>query len=369
MTVHAVQTVVAGAGVVGLAIARALARRGQEVLVLEAEASGMHHASARNSQVIHAGFAYPPGSLKARLCRDGRARLLDFCRTRHVAHRLCGKLVVATEAAQRPALGALRDRGAANGVEGLRLLDAAEATRQEPALRCRGALHVPGSGVVDAVELMQAIRGEAEAAGAAVATRAPLVAAEARGDRLLLRIGDAGGTRIETRNLVNAAGLGAWAVAAAVRGADLPIPPRSYVKACYYSLGGGAAPFERLIYPAPGGGDPAVHVLRDVAGQARLGPGARVLDPPEIDHRPDIDPAPVEQALRRFWPNLPRGALRPDTCGIRPRITPPGAPLADFMILGPSDHGRKGIVHLFGIESPGLTASLAIGAHVARMLG
>ncbi|MCK0167333.1 NAD(P)/FAD-dependent oxidoreductase [Jannaschia sp. S6380] len=368
MSLDRVQTVVVGSGVTGLAIARALARDGHEVLILEAEESGFHHTSARNSQVIHAGFAYPVGSLKARLCRDGRARLYDFCRTRGVDHAACGKLVVATEANQMPALAALVDRGAANGVEGMRPLSGEEAARLEPRLRCHGAVLVPSSGVVDAVGLMHAILGEAQADGAVLARNARLVGVHRDAEGYVLEVGDAAGTRIAARNLVNAAGLGAWDVARALADPAFAIPHQSFVKACYFSLGGAPSPFARLIYPAPGTPAPAVHALRDFTGQARIGPGSRIVPPPDIDYRHDMDAAPVAAALRRFWPDLPDGALYPDTCGIRPRITPPGEKLADFMIRGPADHGRRGLVHLFGMESPGLTSSLAIGRHVADLL-
>ncbi|MFO6465137.1 NAD(P)/FAD-dependent oxidoreductase [Jannaschia sp. KMU-145] len=367
MTDH-IQTVVVGAGVIGTAIARALAQAGHEVLVLEAEESGHHHTSARNSQVIHAGIYYAPGSLKARLCVEGRRMMYDFCATRHVDHVNCGKLIVATTEAQLAELQVLHDRGHANGVDDLHLISGAGATALEPELRCLGALVSPSTGVVDAPGFMRALQGEAEAAGASFATHAPLrrATSDPRGWRL--EIGDADDTCLTCANLVNAAGLGSWDVAAAMDDPGIAIPTRNHVKACYFSLGGAASPFERLIYPAPDAASLGVHSLRDIGGQVRFGPSVHFLDGAAIDYRNDVDPAPFATAIRRFWPGLPEAALVPDTCGIRPRITPPGAPLADFMIRGPADHGRPGLVHLFGMESPGLTSSMAIGVHVARLM-
>ena len=367
MTDH-VQTVVIGAGVIGTAIARELAQAGHEVLVLEAEESGRHHTSARNSQVIHAGIYYAPGSLKARLCVEGRKRLYAFCGRAHVDHINCGKLIVATTEAQLAELETYRDRGIENGAGELRLIDGAEARRLEPELSCLGALVSPETGVVDASAFMHALQGEAEAWGASFATHAPLKSVRQTESGFALQVGDVDGTRLTCANLVNAAGLGAWSVAEAMDDPGIAIPVRNYVKACYFSLGGRPSPFERLIYPAPDAASLGVHSIRDTGGGVRFGPSVHFLDPPVIDYRNDVPAEPFYEAIRRFWPGLPDGALTPDTCGIRPRITPPGEPLADFMIRGPQDHGVAGLVHLFGMESPGLTSSLAVGAYVREML-
>lgn len=364
-----IQTVVVGSGVVGLAIARKLAREGHEVLVLEAEASGHHHTSARNSQVIHAGINYPPGSLKAKLCVDGRRQLYDFCQTRHVDHARCEKLIIATEADQLPGLQGLCDWGHRNGVDDLRVISAEEAMALEPNLCCEGALLSPSTGVVDATGFMQALHGEAEASGAMFAYHARLATVRTLDNGFALQVEDADGTRMTCTNLINAAGLGAWDVARQTAGyASADIPPQTFVKAGYFSLSSGKSPFDRLVYPSPDTTGLAVHSIRDTSGQARFGPSTTFLDPPRIDYQHDTPPDAFEAAIRTFWPNLPEGALQPDTCGIRPRITAPGAPLADFMILGPQDHAVPGLVQLFGIESPGLTSSLAIADHVCALL-
>ncbi len=360
-----IQTVVVGSGVVGLAIARKWARQGHEVLVLEAEDSGFHHTSARNSQVIHAGIYYAPGSLKAKLCVQGRKKLYDFCQTRHIAHEVCEKLIIASDDDQLRGLQSIYSRGVKNGVDDLEIISATTAMRLEPNLQCRGAIRSPSTGVVDAPAFMNAIQGEAAANGAMFAYHARLGSVRVMQNGFALAIEDTDHTEITCTNLINAAGLGAWDVARHMAGYEhAQIPPQSYVKAAYFSLASGTSPFDRLIYPCPDAVSLGVHSIRDTAGQVRFGPSATYLDPPHIDYRHDMPVDAFVTAIRKFWPALPDGALQPDTCGIRPRITPPGTPLADFMILGPMDHKVPGLVQLFGIESPGLTSSLAIADHV-----
>ncbi len=371
MTVeYHVQTVVVGSGVIGLAIARELARSGHEVLILEAEDAGGHHTSARNSQVIHAGMYYPEGSVRAKFCVDGNRRLYDFCRTRHVDHDRIEKLIVATDPVQLPTLKALHDRGHANGVTDLRMVSAKDAMAWEPELHCHGAILSPSTGIVDAAALMTALRGEAEAEGAAIAVLSPLEHVRLCQAGFALQIGDAGRTELSCTNLINAAGHGAWDVARNIDGFDKEkIPPQHLAKGCYFSLTGSKAPFERLIYPMPEAGFLGVHYVRDIGGRVTFGPNLIPMEGHNLDYSNDPSWIPAfESAIRNFWPGLKDGSLQPDTCGIRPRITPPGEPLADFMILAPSDHGIPGLVQLFGIESPGLTSSLSIAAYAAKLI-
>lgn len=364
-----IQTIVVGSGVVGLATARKFARQGHDVLVLEAENSGHHHTSARNSQVIHAGIYYAPESLKATLCVEGRKRLYDFCKTRHIDHAQCEKLIVATDENQLSALQSICDRGRKNGVADIRIISAAEAMSLEPNLRCHGAILSPSTGIVDAPAYMNALLGEAEASGAMFAYHARVASVRVVDHGFELSVDDTVESQLTCTNLINAAGLGAWDVARQTAGFERSkVPPQSFVKAGYFSLSSGQSPFERLIYPCPDTASLGVHSIRDTAGQVRFGPSVAYLDPPRIDYRHDIPVDQFETAIRKFWPDLPDSALQPDTCGIRPRITPPGAPLADFMILGPRDHAVPGLVQLFGIESPGLTSSLAIADHVWGLL-
>ncbi len=369
MAENHVQTVVVGSGVIGLAIARKFARQGHEVLVLEAEELGHHHTSARNSQVIHAGINYPSGSLKAKLCVQGRRQLNDFCKTRHIDHENCEKLIVATDADEQAGLQSICESGHRNGVSDLRVISSADVSSLEPNLRCFGAVLSPSTGIVNAPAYMNALLGEAEASGAMFAYHAPLASVRILENGFALRISDTDKTQMTCTNLVNAAGLGAWDVARQMADYDSEkVPPQNFVKAGYFSLNSGKSPFERLIYPSPNAASPGVHAIRDTAGQVRFGPSTTYLDPPRIDYRHDTPAQEFEVAIRKFWPGLPDGALQPDTCGIRPRITVPGAPLADFMIVGPSDHAVSGLVQLFGIESPGLTSSLAIADHVWGLL-
>ncbi len=362
-----VDCVVVGAGVVGLAAARRLAMAGRETIVLEAADAIGTETSSRNSEVIHAGIYYPTGSLKARLCVAGRDRLYDFCRSHGIEHRQLGKLIVATEEAQVAKLESIRRQAAANGVD-LEFIDGAHARALEPELACVAALVSPRTGIVDSHGVMLGLLGDAEAAGAALALLSPLAAARVEDDGFVLEVGGAEPTRIACRTLVNAAGLGAWDVARRTEGLpEAHVPPRRLAKGNYYALARGRSPFSRLVYPAPEDGGLGVHLTLDLAGQARFGPDVEWID--RIDYT--VDPARADRfhdAIRRYWPALPDGALVPAYAGIRPKLSGPGEPAADFMIQGPAVHGVPGLVNLFGIESPGLTACLAIAEAVADLL-
>ena len=362
-----VDCIVVGAGVVGLAVARALALRGHETLLLESEHAIGTGISSRNSEVIHAGLYYAPDSLKARMCVRGRALLYEFCATHGVPHRRCGKLVVATAAAQEETLQRLAAAGAANGVDDLVLITAAAARQMEPALHCTAALLSPSSGIVDSHALMLALQGDFEAAGGTVALGAPVLSVQpgvkGRGLDLALQVGGSEPMAIACGVLVNCAGLQARSLALQVAG--LPpsrVPPQFLAKGSYFSLAG-RSPFSRLIYPVPEPGGLGIHLTLDLGGQARFGPDVQWVD--RLDY--GVDPARAdhfETEIRRYWPALPEGALQPAYAGIRPKIVGPGAAAADFVIQGPAVHGVPGLVNLFGIESPGLTASLAIAEAV-----
>ncbi|MGG5812324.1 NAD(P)/FAD-dependent oxidoreductase [Falsiroseomonas sp. CW058] len=361
-----VDAVVVGAGVVGLAVARALALAGREVLVLDAAEGIGTGTSSRNSEVIHAGIYYPAGSLIARSCVAGKHMLYDFCRSRGVPHRNCGKLIVATNEEEAGRLEGIRQRAAANGVDDLRPLTAAEAQAMEPALRCTAALHSPSTGIVDSHAYMLALQGEAENAGALFVFHAPVEGGRATGEGIELRIGGAEPMALRCRLLVNSAGLHAPALARGIEGMPAAhVPPAYYAKGNYFTLAG-RAPFTRLIYPVPVPGGLGTHVTIDMGGQVKFGPDVEWVD--RIDY--EVDPRRAEgfyAAIRRYWPDLPDGALTPGYSGIRPKIVAPGAPAQDFVVQGPSAHGVAGLVNLFGIESPGLTASLALAEHVLRV--
>ena len=362
-----VDCIVIGAGVVGLAVARRLAREGREVVVVEAEDAIGTHTSSRNSEVIHAGIYYAPGSLKARLCVPGRQALYAYCDAHGVAHRRCGKLIVAASDEQRPALARLRAQALANGVDDLRELSAAQARAMEPELSCVAALLSPSTGIIDSHAYMLALQGDAEARGAVLALRSPVEAGRAGAGGIELEVGGEQRTRIDARWGVNSAGLHAQRGAASLAGFPAAqVPPCHYAKGNYYTLAG-RAPFSRLIYPIPEAAGLGVHLTLDLAGQARFGPDVEWID--AIDYR--VDPRRADafyREIRRYWPRLPDGALAPGYSGIRPKLQAPGEPARDFLIQGPRDHGIAGLVNLFGIESPGLTASLAIADHVLGLL-
>ncbi len=369
-----VQALVIGAGVVGLAVARALAREGLETLVLEREGAIGQGISARNSEVIHAGLYYPSGSLKARACVRGRDLLYAYCESRAVPHRRCGKLLVATAPVQRAALESLAAHASANGVEDLQWLCATEARALEPALRAEAALLSPSTGIVDSHALMLALQADLEAAGGQVLLQAQVLGWHTAPEGLhVLRVQSADGevSELGTRVLVNSAGLWATRLAEASTG----LPPglsTAFCKGSYFGLQG-RAPFERLIYPMPEGDGLGVHLTLDLGGQARFGPDVEWLPedqtPESLDYA--VDPhrmAGFTQAIRRFWPDLPDGALQPAYSGVRPKLHRPGGAALDFHLDGPARHGCAGLVHLLGIESPGLTSCLALAEDVLHAL-
>ncbi len=352
----------------GLATARALARTGREVVILEAEAAPGQHTSSRNTGCIHAGMGYVPGSLKSRLALRGKELMYAFCADHGVAHRRCGKLVVATEPEQIPALHALMKQAEANGLFDMRMLDPAEVREMEPELRFAAAVHSPSSGIVDQHDLMQAILGDAESYGAVLALNAPVVAGRATGNGIEITTGGKDATTIRAGMVVNAAGLGAQKVARAINGVrPESVPGQVLTRGCYFVLRR-RSPFSRLIYPLPELGHAAVHVSLDLAGQLRFGPDTEAVD--RIDYT--VDPARAAffyEAARTFWPGLKDGDLVPGYAGIRPKLNKERASLNDFVVQGADSHGVEGLVSLYGIESPGLTSSLAIGEYVTRQLG
>ncbi|WP_062361662.1 NAD(P)/FAD-dependent oxidoreductase [Variovorax paradoxus] len=357
---------VIGGGVVGLAVARALALAGREVVVLEAEGAIGTGTSSRNSEVIHAGIYYPQGSLKARLCVEGKEALYAYAAERGVPHRRCGKLIVATSAEQVAQLEVIRAKAAANGVGDLVLLTAQQAMAMEPQLHCVAALHSPSTGIVDSHALMLSLLGDLENAGGMLALKSPIARAECGRDAIVLVAED--GTALRCNTVVNAAGLLAPELARRFEGLPPAAMPTAYfAKGSYFTLSG-RAPFSRLVYPVPEPGGLGVHLTIDLGGQAKFGP-----DVQWVQSADDlvVDPARGHgfyAEVRKYWPALPDGALIPGYAGMRPKISGPDEPARDFMIDGPESHGVRGLVNLFGIESPGLTSSLAIGRHVERML-
>jgi len=358
-----VDAVVIGAGVVGLAAARALALSGREVVVLEAASAIGTHTSSRNSEVIHAGIYYPTGSLKARLCVAGRRALYGYLAEHDVPHQRIGKLIVATSDDEIPALAKYKAQAEANGVDDLTWVDAAEAREMEPEVRCVRALHSPSTGILDSHGLMRAYQNEAARLGAVVALESPVTGGTVTERGIVLSVGGHAPTEIVSPVVVNAAGLFAQAVARSIEG--LPantVPPCHYAKGHYYVLSG-RSPFRRLVYPLAVAGGLGVHVTLDMGGRARFGPDVSWVD--RIDYAFDDVRAPAfYAAIRRYWAGLPDGALQPGYTGIRPKLGPEGTPAADFVINGPAEHGVPGLVNLYGIESPGLTASMAIADEV-----
>lgn len=352
-----------GAGVVGLAVARALALRGHETLVLEAEDAIGTGTSSRNSEVIHAGIYYPPGSMKAELCVRGKHLLYAYCEARNIEHRRCGKLIVAAGEEEFAALERILAAARANGVTDLRWLDAAEAKAMEPALRCVTALLSPSTGIVDSHGLMLALQADLEDAGGMVVLRAPVRRGRCGPRGILLEAGADEPIELEARIVVNSAGLRAQSLARCIDGIPPPtIPASAYAKGNYYVLQG-KAPFRHLVYPVPEPGGLGVHLTLDLAGQARFGPDVEWVE--KLDYT--VDPRRADRfyrAIRAYWPGLPDGALHPGYAGIRPKLGGPGA-ATDFLIQGPRAHGVRGLINLYGIESPGLTAALAIAEEVA----
>jgi L-2-hydroxyglutarate oxidase LhgO len=364
--VDLVDCIVIGAGVIGLAVARALALAGREVIVLEAAEGIGTETSSRNSEVIHAGIYYPAGSFMARFCVAGRRALYAYCRERGVPFINCGKLIVATSAEEDGKLAGIKARAEANGVEGMRLLTQAEAVALEPNLRCTSALLSPVTGVLDSHAFMLALQGDAENAGAACVFFSPVTGARAGRDGIEVDVGGADPTTLRCRLLVNSAGLHAPDLARRIVGMPPErVPTAYYAKGNYFTLTG-RSPFSRLIYPVPVPGGLGVHLTIDLGGQARFGPDVEWVD--RIDYT--VDPARAEKfyaAVRRYWPGLKDGAIQPGYAGIRPKIVPPSVAAQDFVIQGPQTHGVPGLINLFGIESPGLTASLALADYVVEV--
>ncbi|MFD1746266.1 NAD(P)/FAD-dependent oxidoreductase [Rhizobium helianthi] len=362
-----IDVVVVGAGILGLAIARELSRSGYSALILEGAGAIGTGTSSRNSEVIHAGLYYPQASLKARFCVEGRKLLYAFCESHGVPFQRCGKLIVATNPAEVGAIEDLQRRGKANGCEDLRLLSRHETLVLEPELECVAALHSPSTGIIDSHSYMLALLGDAEDAGTSLALNTPLLSATVIHGGFRINAGGAEPMELTCRMLINAAGLHASHVAASIEGLSPDAFPRTgYAKGNYFLLNG-RAPFQHLIYPAPQTHGLGVHLTLDLGGQARFGPDVEWVD--RIDYR--VDPARMagfEDAVRRYWPAMPKDALVPGYSGIRPKISGPSDPAADFRIDGPQEHGIQGLVNLFGIESPGLTSSLALARYVAGLL-
>lgn len=361
-----VQTAVIGAGVVGLAVARALALTGREVIVLEAEGAIGTETSSRNSEVIHAGIYYPTGSLKARSCVAGKWRLYDYLRERGIHHANCGKLIVATDEGQHAKLKRIKEQAALNGVE-LEWWDADRARSLEPNLRCTAALWSASTGIVDSHALMLALEGDLGGAGGVVAFHAPLEGAQVTAEGIVLEVGGDAPMQLLATELVNSGGLHAPGLAARVRGLDgRHVPKAHYCKGNYFTLSG-KSPFNRLVYPIPEEAGLGVHVTVDLAGQARFGPDTEWIE--AIDYDVEAERADAfYAAVRAYWPDLPDGALLPGYAGIRPKLGPAGTAAADFVVQGPAVHGVPGLVNLFGIESPGLTSCLALADEVVAAL-
>ncbi len=363
-----VDCVVIGAGVVGLAVARVLALAGREVIVLDAAEAIGTETSSRHSEVIHAGIYYPTGSLKARYCVEGKHKLYDYLESHGIPFRQLGKLIVATSEDQIPALEGIQQKAAANGVDDLRFLGDNEIKAMEPELSCVTALWSPSTGILDSHSYMLALQGDAEEHGAMLAFHAPVTSGEIRDDGILLRVGGEEPMELLASTVVNAGGLHAQPVAASIEGfPKAHVPAHHYCKGNYYTLSGCRAPFSTLIYPAPEEAGLGIHLTVDLGGQARFGPDVEWID--EIDY--DVDPARADSfyaAVRKYWPGLPDGALQPGYAGIRPKIQAKGEPAHDFVVQGPGVHGVEGMVNLFGIESPGVTSSLAIADAVGDIL-
>lgn len=361
--------VVVGAGVVGLAVAASMAEAGREVLILESEDAFGTHTSARNSEVIHAGLSYAPGSLKARLCRQGRDMLYAYAAERGIAHRRLGKLIVAVEEHETDGLRKYLDLAAANDVDDLQVLDASGVHALEPEVRAIAGLYSPSTGIIDSHALMLSYLGDAEQAGATLVLQSPVISGEATDAGIVLDVDGAQPLRIRARTVINCSGLWAHELAGKIRGMpQAQVPHIHYAIGHYYTLKG-KAPFRRLVYPVAREAAQRVHVTLDLGGQCKFGPDISWRN--TVDYRFDDSLATqFESGIRRFWPALPDNALQPGYTGIRPRLAGPESlqnSAADFVIQGPQTHGVQGLFHLFGIESPGLTSSLALGRHVAGL--
>lgn len=361
------ECIVIGAGVVGLATARALACAGREVIILEAESGIGMGVSSRSSEVIHAGIYYPNGLAKQRLCVSGKAMLYAFCDAYHVPYRRCGKLLVATSEAEIPKLDAICRLAESNGVTDLTRLSTQEIRTLEPELTVTAAVLSPSTGIIDSHALMVALLGDAEAHGAMLALETPVTGGDIEDDGIIIETGGAAPMRIKADLVINAGGLGAQSIARALAGMPAEkVPPLHLARGNYFALTG-RTPFQHLIYPMPEGGGLGVHLTLDMGGQARFGPDVEWIE--RIDYT--VNPARSEDfyaSIRRYWPQLPADALQPAYAGIRPKIERPGGSTTDFMIQTTADHGIRGLVNLFGIESPGLTSCLAIADEVAALV-
>jgi L-2-hydroxyglutarate oxidase LhgO len=356
---------VIGAGIVGLAVARALSRRGCEVFVLESERRAGAHSSSRNSEVIHAGIYYPPGSLKARLCVEGRRTLYAYCAERGIPHARTGKLIVAVTEEEIPVLERLKRTAEANAVDDLVWLSAAEARALEPEVRCVRALLSPSTGIVDSHALLGALQTDAAAAGAAVALQTPVLRGRARNGNVLLSLGGEEPAEVPFDGVVNCAGLWAPEVARSIEGVrPESVPPQRFARGHYFVLAG-PSPFRHLVYPVPVPGGLGTHLTLDLSGAARFGPDVQWVD--GVDYR--FDESRLDgflRSIRRYYPALTPERLQPGYVGVRPKISGPDEPAPDFLIHGPEVHGVAGLVNLYGIESPGLTAALALAESVAQ---
>lgn len=363
---YSVECVVIGAGVVGLAVARAMALAGKEVIILEKADIFGSGISSRNSEVIHAGIYYDQQSLMAKLCVEGRHDLYKFCHERGVPHRRCGKFIVATNVEEQGKLAAIKLKALANGVEDIVEISGADACRLESSLYCKDALVSPSTGIIDSHSYMQTLLAEAESLGATLVYRSPVRNGRVVPDGIELQVHDQERTVLHARICINAGGLAAPNIAASIEGIPAySVPKVYYAKGNYFSLTG-RNPFSRLIYPVPVPGGLGTHLTLDIDGNARFGPDVEWID--EIDY--SVDPARGDAfyaSIRRYWPGLKDGTLQPAYSGIRPKIVPPSVVKQDFLIQGPQDHGVAGLINLFGIESPGLTASLAIARHVVAL--
>jgi L-2-hydroxyglutarate oxidase LhgO len=360
--------VVIGAGVVGLAIARRLALEGREVVVLESEPLIGSITSSRNSEVIHAGLYYQTGSLKAALCVRGKHDLYAYCRERHIAHKQCGKLVVASSAGEIAYLEKLLQQAQANGVDDCRLVDRQELRALEPQIQGHAALLSPSTGIIDSHGLMQAFLVDIENHGGTVVLNAPMLSGELAADGVKLAVGGTDPFLAHARMVINTAGLSAWSVSSLIHGiSDDALPERFFAKGSYFALSG-KAPASRLIYPVPEPGGLGTHLTLDLSGQARFGPDVEWVDEPDCAVDPDRSRT-FYDAIRRYWPALQDGALQPAYAGVRPKLVgPEGGGGGDFLIHGPDQTGHPGYLALYGIESPGLTASMAIADEVFRLV-
>jgi len=366
-----IETAVVGGGVIGLAVARALADAGQDVMLLERHRRLGSETSSRNSEVIHAGIYYPPGSMRARLCVAGKEMLYRFCAENGVAHRRCGKLLVATHADEMAKLEGIADYAARNGVTEMRRLTATDVKVLEPEVACVAAYLSSSTGIIDSHGLMQALEGAIEAAGGAVVLNTAVESVQANGETFVIetRSGTEPGT-LTSRNLILAAGLGGSALASTMTWPAGYSVPQTFPARGHYFAFSGRAPFDHLVYPMPTGAWLGVHLTLDIAGRARFGPDIEWRETADyaFDEQGGARLARFENEIRRYWPGLPAGSLAPDMVGVRPKIYREGEPAADFAIHGPREHGIDRLVALYGMESPGLTSSLAIGAYVADLL-